>query len=127
MNALDNIVEARISEAAERGDFDDLPGAGQPLALEPDEPFVAPELRMAYRILKNAGFVPEEVRLRREIHQAEQLLFEAQCADQRSQAAQQLRLLLHRLGSQRGLSLQVEQAYYQRLVQRLDEADGSAD
>ena len=57
---LDFIVESRIAEAIERGELDHLPGAGRPLALD-DDPLVPEELRLAYRILKNAGFVPREV------------------------------------------------------------------
>ena len=63
---LDALVEARIERAIERGELDDLPGQGSPLPLD-DDACVAPELRLAYRILKNAGFVPEEIELRREI------------------------------------------------------------
>ena len=63
---LDAVVEARIERAIARGELNDLPGQGSPLALQ-DDTCVAPELRLAYRILKNAGFVPEEVELRREI------------------------------------------------------------
>ena len=66
MGIIDEIVEAQIRQAIARGDFDDLPGVGKPLALE-DDTLVPEELRMAYRILKNAGYVPEEVRLRRDI------------------------------------------------------------
>ena len=61
MLALELMVEKRIAEALERGEFDDLPGRGRPLDLEED-PLVPEELRMAYRILKNAGFVPAEIR-----------------------------------------------------------------
>jgi hypothetical protein len=47
-------------EAVSRGEFDDLPGAGRPLDLN-DDPLVPQELRVAYRILKNAGYLPPEV------------------------------------------------------------------
>ena len=51
-----------IKEAMARGEFDDLPGKGKPLDL--DSYFQSPEdLRMGHSILKNAGFVPEEVQL----------------------------------------------------------------
>lgn len=63
---LDSLVEARIERALERGELTDLPGQGRPLSLE-DDTRVAPELRLAYRILKNAGYVPEEIEMRREI------------------------------------------------------------
>ena len=61
MLALELIAEKKIAEALARGDFDDLPGRGRPLDLEED-PLVPEDLRMAYRILRNAGYVPEEVR-----------------------------------------------------------------
>ncbi len=60
MLALELIAERKIAEAVERGDFDDLPGRGRPLAIEED-PLVPEDLRMAYRILKNAGYVPAEL------------------------------------------------------------------
>ena len=63
---FDSLVEARIERAIERGELTDLPGQGSPLSLD-DDACVAPELRLAYRILKNAGFVPEEIEVRREI------------------------------------------------------------
>lgn len=57
---LDFLAEQRLADAVSRGEFDGLPGAGKPLALD-DDPLVPEELRLAYRILKNAGFVPREV------------------------------------------------------------------
>jgi hypothetical protein len=54
------LVENRISEAIARGEFDNLPGAGRPLDLD-DDPLVPEEERVAFRIMKNAGFVPPEL------------------------------------------------------------------
>ncbi|MDR0996507.1 MAG: DUF1992 domain-containing protein, partial [Zoogloeaceae bacterium] len=56
----------RIEQAVEAGWLDGLPGAGQPLVFEEDA-FVSPMQRMVNRILKNAGFAPEEVSLRQSI------------------------------------------------------------
>ena len=66
IGGFDSLVEARIERAIARGELSGLPGQGRPFALD-DESFVAPELRLAHRILKNAGYVPEEVELRRQI------------------------------------------------------------
>ena len=55
MLALELLAERKIAEAIERGELDGLPGAGKPLDLE-DDPLVPEELRMAYRILRNAGY-----------------------------------------------------------------------
>lgn len=49
-----SLAERRIAEAREAGAFDNLPGYGKPLTLE-DDSHIPPELRMSYRILKNAG------------------------------------------------------------------------
>ena len=46
--------------------FDDLPGAGKPLDLT-DERLVPEDVRVAYRILKNAGYVPTELIERKEV------------------------------------------------------------
>lgn len=65
-HVLDELVERRIAQAQAQGAFDDLPGAGAPLALD-DDPLVPQEWRVAYRILRNAGLVPPEVEHLREI------------------------------------------------------------
>jgi hypothetical protein len=63
---LERIAEQKIRDAIARGEFDNLPGAGQPIDLE--EYFRTPEeLRMAYSILKSACCLPEEVELMNEI------------------------------------------------------------
>ena len=62
MLLLEFIGEEKISEAVARGELDALPGAGRPLDLDDEDPLLAPELRMAHRILRNAGYTPEEIR-----------------------------------------------------------------
>lgn len=66
MDILQKIAERKIQEAIDRGEFDNLPNRGQPLNLNEDN-FTPQELRMAYRILKNAGCLPPELELRNEI------------------------------------------------------------
>jgi hypothetical protein len=64
--SLESVVEEIIRDAMARGEFDHLPGAGKPLDL--DAYFALPEdQRLAFTALKNAGYVPEEVDLLREI------------------------------------------------------------
>lgn len=62
------IVEEKIREAIARGEFDNLPGKGQPLILE-DYPFTPPEWRLAFKILADAGFVPDWIALDNEIRE----------------------------------------------------------
>ena len=64
------IAENRIEEAFTNGEFNDLPGKGEPLDLT--EYFNTPvEDRMAFSILKNAGVIPPEVELLREVEELE--------------------------------------------------------
>jgi hypothetical protein len=120
---LDRLVEQHIQEAANRGELDDLEGAGERQTIEGPDPFVPAELRSAYRLLSNSGFLPDEVRLRREISEAEQLLMTVQDEALKQGASARLRLLLSRLGGSRSSSLATEQAYYQQLTRRLGGVD----
>jgi hypothetical protein len=59
-------VETKIKAAMADGAFDNLPGKGKPLDLKGY--METPEhLRTGYHILKNAGYMPEEVRLKKEM------------------------------------------------------------
>ena len=51
---LDQWAERHILAARDKGDLDNLSGQGQPLILD-DDSQVQPELRAAWRLLKNAG------------------------------------------------------------------------
>ena len=63
---FEKLVEQKIREAQEAGEFDGLEGAGRPVDLEAY--FATPEeLRAGYAVLKNSGVVPEEVQLLREM------------------------------------------------------------
>lgn len=68
MPAYETLIEQRIRDARARGEFDDLPGAGQPMALD-DDLLVPEDVRVAHRILKNAGYVPPEAQQLSEINQ----------------------------------------------------------
>ena len=118
---IDKLAEQRIREAAVQGAFDDLPGAGQPLQLD-DDAAVPAELRSAYRLLKNAGYLPPEVQLRREIGEAEQLLSLAEQAEERAGHSRRLRFLLMRLNLTRlaPVNLETEHAYFERLCDKLE-------
>ena len=73
MDSFVRIAENRILEAIEKGLFDDLEGKGQPLKLE-DDSHVPPELRMAYKIMKNADCLPPELELRQEVIRLQDLV-----------------------------------------------------
>jgi len=117
---LDALAEQRIAEAAARGEFEDLPGAGEPLALE-DNSLIPEELRAAYRLLKNAGYVPAEIEHSREIRDIETLLQEAQTEEMRGSLLARLNWLLTRSGN-RPRNLQLEQDYFEKIAARLEQS-----
>lgn len=118
LTLLEQLAEQRIAEARDRGDLDGLSNDGQPLELD-DDSMVPPSLRAAYRVLKNAGYLPEEMETRREIHDAEQLLRMARNEEERAAAGARLRLLLNRLGDSRADSLMTQEDYLQRIRARV--------
>ncbi len=73
LSVIQFVAEKRIEEALAQGAFDNLPGQGKPLHLE-DMSHVPAELRMAYKILSNAGCLPPELEERKEIKRLADLL-----------------------------------------------------
>ncbi|MDQ3473997.1 MAG: DUF1992 domain-containing protein [Acidobacteriota bacterium] len=63
---LESLTEKNIREAIEKGEFDNLPGKGQPLDLS-ENPFEDPDLRTVHRLLRNAGFAPAWIEERKDI------------------------------------------------------------
>jgi hypothetical protein len=63
--SFDRLIEQKIQEAMANGEFDNLPGKGEPLDLS--DYFATPEdLRVGLSVLKNAGYVPEQFQLLKE-------------------------------------------------------------
>jgi hypothetical protein len=94
--ALDLIAEERIRDAIRAGAFDDLPGAGRPLNFD-DDKLIPEDLRVAYRILKNAGYVPPEVEARKEAASLRALIAAAGDDASRRRALAKLALIEARL------------------------------
>lgn len=73
----ESAVDKQIREAMERGEFDNLPGAGKPLDLD-ENPFAPEDWRLAFKILKDNNVAPEWIetgkQIRAEISALAQLL-----------------------------------------------------
>lgn len=125
---MDAIAEQRILEALRRGEFDDLPGKGRRLCLD-DDAMVPATLRPAYRILRNAGFVPPELDARREIRALEDLLATVAPKDAADpeirRARRRLTTMRMRLEAARGSPSRVSllPEYQGRLLSRLAPGD----
>ncbi len=113
------IVEQRIKEALERGEFDNLQGQGEPLNLE-DDSNIPEELRLAYRILKNADCLPPELELKKEIRKMEDLL--ENIPDEREKYLQMKKInykimQLNMMGHKSPL-FEEKQIYYKKLIEK---------
>ncbi|HEY7655606.1 MAG TPA: DnaJ family domain-containing protein [Burkholderiales bacterium] len=120
MRFLDVIAERRIDEARERGEFDNLPGSGAPLELG-DDALVPEDLRVAHRILRNAGMLPPQLEPHREIREIEALLLQTDDGSGRARLLSRINFLLARgaAGRRQG-DLRVEQAYAEKLSEQLE-------
>ncbi|MFP3870291.1 MAG: DnaJ family domain-containing protein [Syntrophobacteria bacterium] len=117
---MERVAEERIREAQLRGDFEDLPGKGEPLALE-DDRHIPEDLRLAYKILKNADCLPPELELKREIHTTEQLLGGITDEEEKYRQLKRLNFLVMKLNMIRKVPIQWEehQRYYEKIVERV--------
>jgi DnaJ family protein C protein 28 len=66
MDVWESLIDRKIREAMEAGEFDNLAGAGQPIDLS-ENPFEDPDWRTAHRLLRNAGFAPSWIEERKDI------------------------------------------------------------
>ena len=121
MEILATIAERKITEAIARGELNNLAGAGKPLAMDEDLSGVPVEMRMAYKILKNAGFVPPEVELRKEIVSLREMLGQLEDDDQRRNVRRQLDYTLLKLNMMRKRPLDLEEfpEYREKIIDRL--------
>jgi hypothetical protein len=121
LSIIQTIAERKIQQAMTEGTLADL-SHWKDKPLPPDDMANVPDdLRMAYRLLKNAGYLPEEVVVRKEINRLEQLL--ETCTDEQEKVRQLKKIcclktkLECRLG--RAMELGEEGPYYNRVVDRL--------
>ncbi len=89
MDILAQVAEQKILAAIARGELDNLSLQGQALTLE-DDSMVPDELRMGYKILKNAGVLPEELQLKKECLQLQDLLDSCQDREEQTRLRQRL-------------------------------------
>ena len=88
MGLMDKIVEQHIKKAIEDGAFDNLEGFGKPI---PEEILnESPLERMVHSIMKNANILPEEMEIRKEMHQLRQQIQQTKDANKRRALFRQL-------------------------------------
>ena len=120
LGALERLAEERIREALQRGEFDNLSGSGKPLNLE-DDRHIPEDLRLAYKILKNADCLPPELEIKKEINRAEELLGEITDEGEKYRQLKKLNFLIMKLNMIRHGSVRWEeqQHYYGKIVEKI--------
>lgn len=117
MFLIDKIAEQKISESIKRGEFNNLPGHGEPLRLD-DDTMIPEELRAVYRLLKNAGYLPADLQLRKDIKSIEVLLAKTENREQHQQLSKQLQYLLLRLGITKPDHPLLSETFYSNKIHR---------
>jgi hypothetical protein len=122
---LERLAEEKIRDAIQRGEFDNLPGRGKPLNLE-DDRHIPDDLRLAYKVLKNADCLPPELELKKEIRKAEELLSSMKDEGEKYRQLQKLNFLIMKLNEMRKGSVQWEekQLYYEKIVEKVGSRKG---
>ena len=120
MNILTFLAEQKILQAMEERDLSDNSFKYKPLPLE-DDSFVPAELKIAYKILKNGGFLPPEVEERKEIKRIEDLIISTEDEHERLRQMKKLELLMMKIDAKRSFttSINSQHEYYRNVVERI--------
>ena len=123
IQGFEKIVEERILKAQKKGDFENLIGSGKPLKLN-ENYYIPEELRLAYKILKNADCLPPEIELKKEIKQTEDLLAGMQETSEKYRILKKLNFLIMKLNTMRDTSIMNEmpQHYMEKLVGHIEKS-----
>jgi hypothetical protein len=124
MDFFARIAENRILEAIEAGAFDNLRGQGRPLKFE-DESHIPPELRLAYKILKNADCLPPELELRREVVRLQDLVASMPDTAEKLKQMRRLNFYVMKLSMMRPVSAVVleHDLYTPKILEKLESAN----
>lgn len=120
MDSLQRIAERKIAEAMKSQDFTSEKWKNKPLPLDVDK-HIPDDLKMAYKILKNSGYLPPEIEERKQVQQLEDLIAATEDEHERLRQMKKLNLLLVKIDAKRGSSTSIKQQddYYQKVVERI--------
>ena len=119
MFSFQKIIEKRIQEAQKRGDFDNLPGKGKPIPIE-DDSHIPEDLRLAYKILKNANCVPPEIQLKKDIRKMEDMLENMSDEKETYRLIKRINFKIMQLNTMRNASplLEDTEVYYKKVLEK---------
>ena len=122
MFAFQKIIEKRIQDAHKNGDFDDLPGKGKPIDFE-DDSHIPEDLRLTYKILRNADCLPPELQLKKEIRTMEDMLDDIPDEKEKFRHIKKINYKIMQLNMMgKGSPLLGEsEVYYQKVLEKTDQ------
>ncbi len=120
MYALSVIAEQKIQAALRKGDLNSEKWKNKPLPEE-DDRFVPEDLKMAYKILKNSGYLPPEIEERKEIKRIEELIASTEDEHVRVVQMKKLSVLLTKVEARRNRPTNIAEQddYYSRVVEKI--------
>ena len=122
MDIIAQIAEEKIREAVKKGEMDGLSYEGKRLDIE-DLSRVPPHLRAGYIILKNAGVLPEELQLKKEIVNLQNLLKSCYAEDEKARLESKLnekQLKFNLLMEKRQTNPNVARRYKEKIYNRFN-------
>ncbi len=119
LSGFTKLVEQRIQAAQRNGEFEGLEGAGKPIEFE-DDSGIPEDLRMAYKMLKNADCAPPEIELKKQILKAEDLLGGMRDSQEKYKVIKKLNYLVTKLNCLRRAPVNLEEPQYSgQIIDRL--------
>ena len=120
MDPLSFIAEQKIAQAMQERDLNSPKWKNKPLPLD-DDRFVPDDLKMAYKILKNSGYLPPEIEERKEVKRLEDLIACTEDEHERLKQMKKLNVLLMKMDSKRDqpVNISSQQEYYRKVVERI--------
>lgn len=120
MDSLAFIAEQKILKAMEERDLNSPQWKNKPLPLD-DDHLVPEDLKIAYKILKNSGYLPPELEERKEIKQIEDLIASTEDEHERLKQMKKLNVLLMKVEEKRAFrsNIATQDDYYRKVVEKI--------
>lgn len=120
MDSIAFIAEQKILKAMEEGDLNSPRWKNKPLPLE-DDHLVPDDLKIAYKLLKNSGYLPPELEERKEIRRVEELIAATEDEHERLRQMKKLNVLLMKVEQKRAFRSNIagQDDYYRKVVEKI--------
>ena len=120
MDSIAFIAEQKILKAMEEGDLNSPRWKNKPLPLD-DDHLVPEDLKIAYKLLKNSGYLPPELEERKEIRRIEDLIASTEDEHERLKQMKKLNVLLMKVEEKRAFRSNIasQDDYYRKVVEKI--------